>query len=228
MVGVAIGGLAAATVVSGAMSASAAKKAGKQAANAEMAGIDFQRESRDLTLDYQKPSRDAGYAALAALMDMSGLARPASGSGGTVNVGEASGADVPDMGGFAKYDWQSSNPGYAFRLEEGQKATENMLRGAGLLNSGKALRSITRYGQDYASGEYDKAWGRLSALAGFGSSAVASGNASIGNTANAVQQGYSNIGGAKAAGTIGQANAWGGAVNDLSSAVGAYESYKGK
>lgn len=223
MVGAAIvGGVAA--VGSAAMSASAAKKAGKQAANAEMAGIEFERESRDLALGYQKPARDAGYAALAALMDMSGLARPPP-TGSTTGIEGEPGSDVPDMGSFAKYDWQTNDPGYAFRLEEGQKATENMLRGAGLLNSGKALRTITRYGQDYASGEYDKAWGRLKALAGFGESSVASGNASIGNTANAVQQGYSNIGGAKAAGTIGKANAWGGAVNDVASAYGAYKAF---
>lgn len=216
------------SVASGAMSAKAAKKAAQRATDAEMAGIDFQRESRDLALDYQKPARDAGYAALAALMDMSGLSRPTSttgtsSSGGSVNVGEASGADVPDMGSFPKYDWQTNDPGYAFRLQEGQTATENMLRSAGLLNSGKALRVATRYGQDYASNEYDKAWGRLSALAGLGANAVSSGNASIGNTGNAVQQGYSNIGGAKAAGTIGQANAWSGAINDMASGYGMYK-----
>lgn len=213
--GAVVGG---ASIASGAMSASAAKKAGKQAANAEMAGIDFQRESRDLALGYQKPARDAGYAALAALMDMSGLSRPSSGA----TTSGDTGADVPDMGSFPKYDWQANDPGYAFRLQEGQTATENMLRGAGLLNSGKALRVATRYGQDYASGEYDKSWARLSALAGFGGSAVSSGNTTIGNAANSVQQGYGRIGDAKVAGTIGQANAWAGVLNDAGSGFGKY------
>lgn len=239
-----------ASLISGAMGANAAKSAAKTAANSEQAGIDFQRESRDLSLAYQKPSRDAGYQALAALMDMAGLTRPntpnTAGSTQTTDTGQyvmmgngplkrrvpvqgekrdvpALGSDVPNMSEFDTYDWMASNPGYRFRLEEGQRATENMLRSAGMLNSGKGLRAITRYGQDYASNEYDKSWARLASIAGIGQAAVNSGNASIGNAANSVQQGYSNIGQANAAGKIGQANAWSGAID---SAVGAYGMYK--
>lgn len=237
-------------IISGAMGASVAKDAAKTAANSEKAGIDFQRESRDLSLAYQKPGRDAGYQALAALMDMAGLSRPSTPAPATPGStgGGSTGAyvtirhgwrkrripveggaipekpsDIPDMGAFDQYDWRSSNPGYEFRLSEGQRATENMLRSAGMLNSGKGLRAITRYGQDYASNEYDKVWGRLSAIAGIGQSAINSGNASIGNAANSVQQGYSNIGQANAAGKVGQANAWSGAVSD---AIGMYGMWK--
>lgn len=244
-----IAGIVGGGIVSGLLGSSAAKSGAKSAAAAEQAGIDFQRESRDLSLGYQKPYRDAGYNALSALMDMSGLTRPAPGAtsdkpavtetytpgrtiglpggaqirtGGrktTQPVGGGAPSDVPDMGSFAKYDWQKNDPGYAFRLEEGQRATENLLRGAGLLNSGKALRSIQRYGQDYASNEYDKAWSRLASIAGYGGNAVNSGNASIGNAANSIQQGYSNIGDANAYGKIGAANAWSGVID---TAVGAY------
>jgi hypothetical protein len=243
-----------ASVAGGVIGSKGAKSAAKSAAASEQAGIDFQRESRDLALGYNKPYRDAGYNALSALMDMAGLSRPppsttqpnateSAGSGEfrlesipggkgamrRVPVGSGArkttqpvgpGGDAPDMGGFAKYDWQKNNPGYAFRLEEGQRATENLLRSAGMLNSGKGLRAITRYGQDYASNEYDKAWGRLSAIAGLGGNAVTSGNQIIGNSANSIQQGYSNIGQAGAAGAVGSANAWSGAVNDAAVAFG--------
>lgn len=245
-----VAAIAGASVVSGVMGAKGSKDAAKTAANSEKAGIDFQRESRDLSLAYQKPGRDAGYQALAALMDMAGLSRPSTATPtptGTTGSGSTGAyvtmrdgwrkrrlpveggalpekpSDIPDMGAFDQYDWRSSNPGYEFRLSEGQRATESMLRSAGMLNSGKGLRAITRYGQDYASNEYDKVWGRLSSIAGIGTAAINSGNASIGNAANSVQQGYSNIGQANAAGKVGEANAWSGAVSD---AIGMYGMWK--
>ena len=319
---VAVGG---ATVASGLIGANAAKDASAAATASTQQGIDFQRESRDIALSNQAPYRDAGYTALNALMDMSGLQRPASRTGnpeflGGINqqnpadpgrsyeysVGnkllEGMGIDVPDLFGnvaskvfgrtksknrplsqrtvdelladikanpdqyddneefkafmdaqrpgakkqmyqavqkaglsvFAnkptspvagatgdeKYDWQKNNPGYDFRMQEGQKATENMLRSAGMMNSGKALRAITRYGQDYASNEFNNAFARLSSIAGLGPPAIASSNATLGNTANSIQQGYSQIGQANAYGQIGQANAWGGAITDAAGTFG--------
>ena len=273
------------SVAGGAIAAKGAKSAAKKAAGAEMSGIEFQRESRDLALEYQKPFREAGYTALNALMDMSGLSRPPAVDEGQIDLskipmptgnqywGDRSQAEwdaylrdvqvnplgTPrfDSGGGKRgffrppqvspadrnlreyiaenteqygikpeaqpfYDWQKNDPGYAFRMQEGQTAVENMLRSAGLLNSGKALRAITRYGQDYGSNEYQQAFGRLGALAGYGGTAVAQGSATIGNAANYIQSGYGRIGEARAGAAIGQANAWGGAISDIGSIYGAW------
>jgi hypothetical protein len=124
-------------------------------------------------------------------------------------------SDVPDISAMPAYDWQKNDPGYAFRLNEGQRSMEQLYRSAGLLNSGAALKGAIRYGQDYASNEYDKSWARLAAIAGFGANVSSAGSSIIGNTANAVQQGYSNIGQANAAAKIGAANQWAGVVNDI-------------
>lgn len=52
------------------------------------------------------------------------------------------------------------DPGFEFRLREGQKAIERAAAAKGGALGGGALRSVARYGQEMASGEYDKAYGR--------------------------------------------------------------------
>jgi hypothetical protein len=51
-------------------------------------------------------------------------------------------------------NFQSSDPSYNFRFEQGQKALERSLAGKGLLNSGNALARIQEYGQSAASQEF--------------------------------------------------------------------------
>ncbi|MBT8448778.1 MAG: tail fiber domain-containing protein [Gammaproteobacteria bacterium] len=52
------------------------------------------------------------------------------------------------------------DPGYQFRLNEGQKAYETSGAAKGMQLSGPQVKAQTRYGQDYASGEYGAAFGR--------------------------------------------------------------------
>lgn len=47
-------------------------------------------------------------------------------------------------------------PGYKFRMEQGQNQIENVAGAKGKLFSGNTLQELVRYGQDYASAEYDK------------------------------------------------------------------------
>ena len=69
------------------------------------------------------------------------------------------------------------SPGYQFRLDEGLKAIERQASARGV--TGGTLKAFTRYAQDYAAGEYDRAFqrwnvqrgqqfARLSGLAGMG------------------------------------------------------------
>lgn len=51
-------------------------------------------------------------------------------------------------------------PGYQFRMDEGLRALENSALARGGLNSGNTMKAIMQYGQDYATGEYDKALAR--------------------------------------------------------------------
>jgi hypothetical protein len=56
-------------------------------------------------------------------------------------------------------DYQA-DPGYAFRLGEGQKALDRQAAARGGLISGGALKAATRYGQDMGSQEYQNAFNR--------------------------------------------------------------------
>ncbi len=82
----------------------------------------------------------------------------------------------------------TSDPAYQFRLKQGENALEASASARGTLRTGGTLKDILQYGQDYASSEYDKIYGRA---------------------ANEFQTAYSN-----ALGAYGQnrANAYGNAV----------------
>lgn len=117
-----------------------------------------------------------------------------------------------------------ADPGYQFRLDEGNKAIGASAAARGMNNSGATMKALSRYGQDYASGEYSKAYdrfnndrttqyNRLSSLAGIGQTANAQLAQAGQNNANQIGSNIMGAGNAAAAGQIGQANAIGGALN---------------
>lgn len=55
-----------------------------------------------------------------------------------------------------------AEPGYQFRMGEGQNNVNNKMAASGSLLSGAALKALTRFNQDYASNEYGNAYGRYS------------------------------------------------------------------
>lgn len=76
-------------------------------------------------------------------------------------------------------------PGYDFRLKQGEQGINNALAARGNFESGAALKSLARYNQDYGSNEYNNAYNRytrdqtnmynrLSNMAGLGQTAVQS------------------------------------------------------
>ncbi len=115
-------------------------------------------------------------------------------------------------------DQYKADPGYAFRLSEGQKALDRQAAARGGLISGGALKAATRYGQDMGSQEYQNAFNRyqteraallnpLQSLAGVGqTTANTLGNAgqSYGTNAGEAYMGGAN---ARASGYVGGANA---------------------
>jgi hypothetical protein len=184
-------------------SRAASKAADTQAAAADRAA-ELQAEQYRQTREDQAPYRQAGYNALAEMQRTAG--------------------NVPGAFKFGAGDYQA-DPGYAFRLSEGQKALDRSAAARGGLISGGALRAAQRYGQEMGSQEFGNAYNR--ALTGY-NTGVASENqlynrqaglAGIGQTsANLVGQAgqnYANAAGnlmtgagaAQAAGQVGVANA---------------------
>lgn len=90
----------------------------------------------------------------------------------------------------------TQDPGYQWRLEQGNKAIERNAAARGNLYSGKYLKDMTRFNQGEASQEFGNSFNRLMSVAGMGQTATGSG-------ADYRTQGAN----AQAAGIIGRGNA---------------------
>ena len=74
--------------------------------------------------------------------------------------------------GFTQADYQA-DPGYAFRISEGQKALDRQAAARGGLISGGALKAAQRYGQEMGSQEYSNAYNRFRDTQGLRRNALA-------------------------------------------------------
>lgn len=134
---------------------------------------------------------------------------------------------MPDLNrDFTMADFQQSDPGFAFRMQEGQKAIERSAAAKGGLNSGATMKALARYSQDYASNEYQNAYSRftndrtnrynrLAGLAGVGQQSVNQVGSYGSNAANNVSQNQMGMGNAQAANYIAQGNAVSNAGNGM-------------
>ena len=95
---------------------------------------------------------------------------------GRLKTNQAKAKAVPNKKMTVNEWMQSVDPGYGFRFAEGQKAVTGRQSSRGDRLSGRALKELTRYGQDYASNEFGRSVNRLMDLARFGD--VATGRAS--------------------------------------------------
>lgn len=120
----------------------------------------------------------------------------------------------------------TKDPGYDFRMAEGQKALERSAAARGGLQSGGTLKALSKYGQNFASNEYqnaynrfnqdrDRRFGRLSSLAGIGQTANSQNAAGASNYANASGEIGMNNANAQANAGIASANAWGNALSGM-------------
>ena len=199
--------VAAAIVTSAAVSAYSANKAAGKAAGATERAADtsanVQREMFERQVALQEPWRQAGMGALNKLIPLAESYTPFTAAS------------------------MLQEPGYQFRLSEGLKAMERGAAARGGLQSGAALKAAQRYGQEYASGEYQNAFNRyqaerqarlgpLQSLAGVGqTTAQALGGAAgtLGaNLGQTYMTGGIGAGQARASGYLGQANALTGAL----------------
>ena len=196
--------------------AAAARDAANVQAQSAREAQALQKQMFDIQREGQEPFRQAGLTGQNRLMEYLGLG----GNAGAAGYGRY-GRD------FGMSDFQA-DPGYAFRLGEGQKALERSAAARGGLISGGALKAATRYGQDMGSQEYQNAYNRyqtnrtnqlqpLGNLMSMGQSvasnqgaAAGQYGANVGNmitaAGNAMAGGITGAGNAQAAGYMGMAN----------------------
>jgi hypothetical protein len=187
------------SVVGGITQANAAEAASEQQSQAAQNALALQREMFEYQKGLLEPYRTAGTAALKRLEGALGLGGPAQ-----------------------PQQTLEMDPGYGFRLGEGMKALERMQSARGSMLSGGAMKAGQRYAQDYASGEYGNAYNRLANIAGLGQTT----GTQLGNAASQFSTNAGNVMGqeanALAAGRIGRASAYGGAIQG---GLNAYSNY---
>ena len=207
----------AAPVIAGLVGADAAKSAAETQAQSAREANELLYKMYQEQKGLQEPFRGAGITAQNRLLDLLGLSQ---------NKGaEGYGRYAKDLG---MSDF-TADPGYAFRLAEGQKTLERNAAARGGLISGGALKAATRYGQDMGSQEYQSAFNRyqtnranqlqpLGSLLTSGQAAASNQSAAAGNYGT---QAGGNITGAGAATAAGQV----GSVNALTNALSSYLNY---
>jgi hypothetical protein len=208
-------GTATAILGAGLLGAAASRSASKTQASAAQQAADVQKSQFEQTREDQAPYRQAGYNALAELQRTAG--------------------NVPAAFKFGAGDYQA-DPGYAFRLAEGQKALDRQAAARGGLISGGALRAATRFGQEMGSQEFGNAYNR--ALTGYNTDVARENQlynrqaalAGIGQTATnlvgqAGQNYATNVGNLMTSGAAANAAGQVGMANALTGGLGTYLNY---
>ena len=195
--------------------ADAAERASGVQSAASRYAADLQQKQYEENVSRQKPFYEAGVNALPELVQASKYTQ------------------------FGPEQFQA-DPGYAFRLSEGQKALERSAAARGGLISGGALKAATRYGQEMGSQEYTNAFNRyqaeraarlnpLQSLTGMGQTTAAG----LGSAGQTMASNVGNLGmtgaGATAGGMTDAANArasgYVGTANAITGGLGQYLSY---
>jgi hypothetical protein len=194
----------AAIIGSSLIGSNAASNAADVQAGASDRSVALQRQQYEENVARQKPFYDVGVNALPELV-------------------AASKYTPFDMTQF------QADPGYAFRLSEGQKALERSAAARGGLLSGATGKALQRFGQDYGSQEYTNAFNRyqteraarlnpLQSLTGMAQTTA--------NTlGNAGQTMATNVGNDITSGAAARASGYVGGANALTSGLGSYLNY---
>lgn len=191
----AIAGSAAVGAVVSSSSADKAADAQQNAANTA-SNTELQMLERETAL--QEPWRNSGIWALNQL-----------------NAGTSPGGDFNRD--FTMADF-TADPGYAFRMREGQRAIESSAAARGGLLSGGTGKALVNYGQEAGSQEYgnaynrfnadrDRRFGRLSEIAGTGQRSSQQVGQSVMQTGSNIANNQLSAGNAQSANYIAQGNA---------------------
>jgi hypothetical protein len=208
-------------VIGGAVASRGASKAARAQTQAADQAAQVQRETFERQVELQEPFRQAGIASQNELMRMLGIG----GEPGTAGYGT--------LGQPFTAEQMQVDPGYAFRLAEGEKALERMQAARGQLLGGGAIRAGVRYGQEMGSQEYMNAFNRAQALLGNRLGALGSlygaGQTATQQVAGQAGQMGANVsnlmmgaGQARASGYLGQSNALAQALGQAATGYGLY------
>lgn len=216
--------VAGANIVSGLIGADAARSAANTQAQSAQNALDFQKQQYNTIQQQTAGGRAAGANALNQIGALgSGTYGMYDANGNPIGTGIGSGYLTQQ---YTPADFaQGIDPGYQFRLQQGQEATNRMANMGGGLISGNALKGQEDYTQGLASQEYGNAFNRfqtqrtniyntLASIAGLGQTAQTTSSTALGNAATNVGNTIQGLGAAQAGGQVGVANALSGGIQN--------------
>jgi hypothetical protein len=217
------------SLLGGLFGSSAASTAAKEQEQAEQQGINFLGNEQSTGLANYQPYLSAGGTATNTLSSLlgtpgQGLLTPWSGTFTAPTAAQA-----------------EATPGYQFQLQQGLSAAQNSAAGQGSLLSGRTLADLNNYAQGTASTNYQNTfnnsltqyqsayntflnnqnnqYSRLMGLSGEGLTAAQGAGNLLSNLGGDTASLMGAKGAAAAAGTIGSANAWSGALSGMSNGL---------
>ena len=210
------------SLLGGYMASQGAQAGAQTQANAMNRSADLQKQMFDVQNAQQAPYRQSGYNALNQIGALgSGTYGIYDKTGNVTGQGTGSGYLTQQFGPeqFAA----GIDPGYAFRLQQGQMANKNMSNQAGGMIGGNALKGLQDYTQGQASQEYGNAFNRfqtqrgniynsLASIAGLGQTSLGQTSALSGQTAQGMGSAIAGAGSAIGAGQVASGNAIGGGI----------------
>lgn len=218
------------SAVGGLVASSNQSRASRRAADAQVQSAAeaarLQREMFDRQVQLQEPFRQGGITSQNRIMELLGL-------GGDASAGDY-GRYARD---FSMNDFEA-DPGYGFRLSEGNKALERSAAARGMVLSGPMFKGVQRFGQDLASQEYQNAFNRyqvnrsnqlnpLQSLMGSGQTATNTLTGAAGDLGRSLGENALGAGNARASGYIGSANAYTNAINQMGNLGAQYYGMRG-
>ncbi len=183
-----------------------ASKAANVQGQAANTATDVAKQMFEQNRQDQMPWMQAGKAGLNQYAQLMGL-RQGEGGEYTYDPSAATGAMQMD-------------PGYQFRMQQGQRAIENSAAARGGLLSGNTARALTEYGQDYGSNEFQNILNRYAALSGVGQSQTNQLGAQRTNLGSAIGQNAMTGAAARASGYMALPNAYAGMKDEALRGVG--------
>jgi hypothetical protein len=220
---------AGASLLGGLFGSSAAEKAAQQQQAAEQKGINLLNNDQTQGMANYSPYLQAGSTASNTLSSLTGTPGQGLLTPWTQQFTAPTAAQA------------EATPGYQFQLQQGENAAQNSAAGQGSLLSGRTLASLNNYAQGTASTNYQNTfnnaqtqyqsayntfqnnqnnqYSRLMGVAGQGLQAASGAGNLLSNLGGDQASLLGAQGAAQAAGTIGAANAWSGALGGVGNAA---------
>jgi len=226
----AVGAAVVGSVAGAAISASGAQSAAQTQANSAANAQQISENEFNTITNQEQPYMQAGYGAQSQLDYLLGIGTPGTAAGGT-NPGTASSSTAGGYGSllqpFTAQNFQQLSPAYNFQLQQGQQGTLNADTANSGALSGSAQKDLMAYNQNMANTSFNNAfnqyqtqqgniYSRLSGIVGSGQNAAANTGQQGTALAGQAAQSATNVGSALAAGQVGTANAYSGALQSAS------------